>query len=114
MAKPMIADFPSSVSTDPSRPPFDAVGGLQNATIVFLREVFELPPEAVLLPGSGGSLGCSIANTLRAWGVLDPWVMKTRMRYSSPDGQRKTVLFNAHVKRWIAIFDMGRIPELVD
>ena len=87
---------------------------VQEATIGWLREVFELPPEAVLLPGNGGSLGCPIANTLTAFGLKNVFVMKTRLRYSEPGGQRRTVLFSSQVKRWAAKFDEGLIPELID
>ena len=94
--------------------PKPIVEALQRATILWLRELFELPPEIVLLPGSGGSLQCPIARTLTASGISNVWVLKTMLRYSEPGGQRRTVLFSSQVKRWVAKFDEGLIPEFMD
>ena len=113
MATNMIPESPP-VTTDPSPFRHDETTALVEDTICWLREVFEIPPEAVLLPGSEGSLGCPIARTLSAWGLKGVFVMKTRLSYSEPGGERRTVLFNSRVKRFISSFDKGWIPELLD
>ena len=113
MAKNILPESPP-VTADPSRVRYNETTDLVQDTIRWLREVFEIPPDAILLPGSGGSLGCPIARTLSAWGLKGVFVMETRLSYSEPGGEKRTVLFNSRVKRFIASFDKGWIPELLD
>ena len=113
MTNKMIPESPS-VTTAPSPFRYDETTALVQDTIRWLQEVFEIPPDAILLPGSGSSLGCPIARTLSAWGLKGVFVMKTRLSYSEPGGKKRTVLFNSRVKRFIASFDKGWIPELLD
>ena len=114
MATSILPVSPSVITAASGHPPKQVVDPLTEATMGFLRKVFELSPEIVLLPGDGSSLGCPIARTLTDLGLKNVWVMKTRLRYSDPGGQRRTVLFSSQVKRWVAKFDEGLIPELID
>ena len=113
MATSILPVSPSVITAASGHPPKQVVDPLTEATMGFLRKVFELSPEIVLLPGDGSSLGCPIARTLTDLGLKNVWVMKTRLRYSEPDGQWRTVLLNASARRFIAKFDSGLIPELL-
>lgn len=115
MATSSILPVSSSVITAASRPLLkQVVETLHEETTRWIREVFELPTDVVLLPGSFGSLGCPLATTLRAWGVKNVWVMERSLRYSDSDGNRRTVVFSPDVKRFIEKFDRGLSPELID
>ena len=115
MAKTMISDSPSSVTTDPSSPHSTIMQKFKDEAIRWINQVFELQ-EFALIPGRRRSQkDCPIALGLRAAGLQGVRVFSTRLRYDDPDdGRTIKVMFPAQIRRFLASFDAGLMPELIE
>ena len=82
------------------------------ATERFLQEKFELP-DAQLIPGGRSQVDCPIAKTLRAGGLQEIRVKRTRLSYKDPgSGLIIRVMFPAKIRTFVRLYDAGYIPEL--